>query len=109
MSFILKVVLVVVIVFCAEMGKKLPFLSALIATMPLTTLIVMLWIYGDTGGDIIKVNSFVRGVIWGAVPTVLFYIVVYFCFQKRLPLPAVLAAGFSVWAVGALVHQALLK
>ena len=43
------------------------------------------------------------------LPTILFFLVAYFCFQKQLSLWIVLCASFAVWVFAAFLHQWLLK
>jgi len=110
MQFLLKLLVsMAVIVGCAQIGKRLPALAGLIAAMPLTTLIVMAWLYADTGGDPAVMAAYARGVVWGMVPTGLFFGVALLCLRQQLPLAAVLTASFGVWLVGALIHQWLLR
>lgn len=98
-----------VIIFCSQIGKKLPTLAGLIATAPLTSLIVLLWLYSDRPSDFALMTSYTKGVLWGIIPTVLFFIVVYLCFRKQLSIWIVLSASFFVWLIAAAVHQYFLR
>ena len=110
MPFFYKLVITnIIIVFCAQVGKRFPALGGLIATMPLTSLLVLLWLYTDNPGDYRLMTDYTRGVLWGIIPTILFFVAVYLCFRRQLSLPLVLSAGFGVWLAGAAVHQWLLK
>ena len=40
-------------------------------------------------------TDYTRGVLWGIIPTILFFAVVYACFRRQLALPLVLSAGFG--------------
>ena len=110
MQFFSKLVITnIIIVFCAQIGKRFPTLGGLIATMPLTSLLVLLWLYSDNPGDFRLMTAYTRGVLWGIIPTILFFAAVYLCFRRQLALPLVLSAGFCVWLAGAAVHQWLLR
>ena len=110
MSFFIKLLIsVVIIVACSLIGKKMPTLAGLIATMPLTSLIVLLWLYSDNTGDYELMTNYTKGVLWGIVPTVLFFVIAFICFQKQMALHVVLSASFGVWLIGAMVHQWLLR
>jgi hypothetical protein len=50
-----------------------------------------------------------KGALWGLLPSILFFLVVYFCLKKGLPLTVVLLSGFAAWILAAAVHQWLLK
>ncbi len=98
-----------VILAAVKTGKRFPAFGGLIATMPLTSLLVLIWLYMDTSGDNRIMTGYVKGVLWGIVPTILFFLVAFIAFRKQLSLPLVLAASFGVWLIGAFVHQWLLR
>ena len=109
MQFIFKLLLTnAIILVCTFIGKKQPSLGGLIATMPLTSLIVLVWLYADNPGNYRLLTAYTAGVLWGIIPTILFFVAVYLCFRSQLPFPIVISAGFAVWLAGALVHQWLL-
>ena len=110
MRFAIKLLIsVCVISFCVVVARKLPSLAGLIAVMPLTGLIVLIWLYSENPGNFALMASYTRGAAWGIVPTMLFFFTAFLCFQKHLPLWIVLCAGFAVWLLAAVVHQWLLR
>jgi uncharacterized membrane protein (GlpM family) len=110
MQFFIKLgMAVAIIVFCSQVGRRFPSLGGLIATMPLTSLLVLAWLYSDDPGNSQLMAQYTRGAFWGIIPSMLFFMVLTICFRRELPLPVVLGAGFAVWLAGALVHQWLLK
>ena len=100
---------VTIIVVCTTIGKRFPSLAGLIATMPLTGLIVLIWLHADNPGNPELMIDYTKGAAWGILPSVLFFLVAFFCFKKHLGLPIALSAGFSVWLLGAFFHQWFLK
>jgi len=110
MRFVIKLLVsVCVIVFCTWIGQKRATLAGLIAVMPLTGLIVLVWLYLDYPGDFDRMTDYTKGALWGIVPSILFFLVAFICFRKHLSLWLVLCAGFAVWFVAAFIHQWLLK
>jgi uncharacterized membrane protein (GlpM family) len=110
MRFLIKLfVSLCIITVCTQIGRKLPSLAGLIAVMPLTGLIVLIWLYIDNPGDLDLMTGYTKGALWGILPTILFFVTAFLCFQRRLSLWAVLCASFTVWIVAAFVHQLLLK
>ena len=97
-----------VILACAHLGKKLPALGGLIATMPITTLLVMLWLRADAPGDRSLLIRYTSGVVWGIVPTALFFLSLRFCLQKGMGFASSLGASGLVWVAGAVAHQRFL-
>ncbi len=100
---------VFVIAVCLHIGKKQPTLAGLIAVMPLTGLLIMVWLYQDKPGDFETMIKYAKGAVWGILPSILFFATALFCFYKKMPLWIVLCASFAVWLAGAFVHQFLLK
>ena len=110
MRFVIKLLISVgIIVFCTQIGRKLPTLAGLIAVMPLTGLIVLVWLYSDSPNNFSLMTDYTRGALWGILPSILFFLVAFICFRKQLSLWIVLCASFAVWLVAAFIHQWLLN
>ncbi len=110
MRFVLKLLIsVCVISLCAAIGRHRPTLAGLIGVMPLTGLIVLIWLYLDNPGNLNLMAEYTKGAVFGIVPSILFFLVAFVCFHKHLPLWIVLCAGSAVWLAAAFVHQWLLR
>lgn len=109
MHFVLKLIGTnLIILLCVWLGKRFPALAGLIATMPITTLIVLLWLHHDSPHDRDLLSGYVGGVFFGVIPTLLFFGAAWLCLQRGCQLPATLLAAFAVWLAAAVVHQLLL-
>ncbi len=110
MQFLVKLfVSLCIIVFCTLISRKLPTLAGLIAVMPLTGLIVLVWLYLDNPGNFSLMTDYSKGALWGIIPSILFFLVAFICFRRQLPLWIVVCAGFAVWLIAAFIHQWLLS
>lgn len=110
MPFIAKLAISnLIIVCCLLVGKKIPALAGLMAAMPLTTLIVLTLLHFDNPGDGKNLIRFVEGVLFGIVPTILFFMALWFCLRRGVPFYASVSAGTLVWVAAAAVHQMILK
>lgn len=110
MQNLIKAGISLAIIFLATgIGKKLPSLAGLIAVMPLTGALVLVWMYVENRGNPDVMQEFAKGALWGIIPSILFFCIVFLCFKKQLPLPAVLCSGFGVWLAAAFIHQLILK
>ncbi len=110
MPFLAKLLLTnLVIVTCVQVGRRFPPLAGLIATMPITTLAVLLWLHSDNPGNSRLLADYARGALWGIIPTFLFFAAAWFCLRRDVALPLTLAAAFTVWLAGAAVHQWLVR
>lgn len=98
-----------IIVFCTQIGRKLPTLAGLIAVMPLTGLIVLLWLYTDNPDNLNLITDYTKGALWGILPTILFFLTALICFRRHMPLWIALCISFVVWFIAAFAHQWLLN
>jgi uncharacterized membrane protein (GlpM family) len=106
MRFLIKLLIsVCIIAFCAQIGRKLPTLAGLVAVMPLTGLVVLIWLYLDNPGNFGLISDYCKGALWGILPSILFFLVAFACFRKQLSLWIVLCASFAVWLIAAAIHQ----
>lgn len=109
-KFFIKIfITLIIIVLCAQIGKKAPLLAGLIATAPITTLIVLIWLWTDKPGDYNLVVNYTKAVCWGMIPTIFFFLTAYLCFKGRIQILPTVLFSFAIWFVGAVIHQLLLK
>jgi uncharacterized membrane protein (GlpM family) len=99
----------IVIIIATCVAKKSPSLAGLIAVMPLTGALVLVWVYLENRGNPTIMQGFARGALLGILPSVLFFAVALLCFKKDLSLPLVLCSSFVVWLAAALAHQWFLR
>lgn len=100
---------VVIIIFCAYIGKRVPTLAGLIAAAPITTLIVLLWLWSDKSGDFKLMTDYTKGVLWGLIPTAIFFAAALVCFKRNLSILPTLGISFALWLISAAIHQLILK
>lgn len=109
MGFVWKLLLANLLIAASVLvGRRVPSLAGLVATMPLTTLVVLVWLWSDAPGDYARAESYVRGVLWGILPSALFFVAALWGVRHHLPFPLVLATSFGVWLTGAALHRLLL-
>ena len=86
-QFAVKVlVTVVVVVAVSEVGKRSSLWGAVLASLPLTSILAFVWLYIDTG-DANAVSSLSRSIFWLVLPSLPLFIL----------LPAMLRIGWSFW------------
>ncbi len=85
--FIIKCVLSgIVIAAVSEIAKRSPALGALIVSLPLVSLLGILWLWRDTG-DIERIASHAESTFWYVLPSLPMF----------LALPAMLRADIGFW------------
>jgi len=77
----------VLVVAVSEAAKRSALFGALIASIPLTSVLAMIWLYVDTG-DTEKVARLSTGVFWLVLPSLVLF----------LTLPLFLRAGLGFYA-----------
>jgi uncharacterized membrane protein (GlpM family) len=110
MQLLIKIAISVAIILLATFSaKRFPSAAGLIGVMPLTGALVLAWVYLENQGDPGIMTGFAKGALWGMVPSVLFFLVAFFCLKKGFSLTIVLLSSFAAWLLAALVHQWALK
>lgn len=74
------------IVAISEISKRSTLLGALIASLPVVSLLAIIWLHFETG-DAAKISALSIGVFWLVLPSLAFFVV----------LPAALRAGWAFW------------
>lgn len=75
-----------VIVAVSEVAKRSSLFGALIASLPLTSLLAILWLYLETG-NVEKISALSSSILWLVLPSLLFFVA----------LPLLLRNGIHFW------------
>jgi hypothetical protein len=91
---IIKVIITsVLIVAISELSKRSSMIGALLASLPITSTLAMLWLYVDTK-DTGKVADLAGSVLWFAIPSVVFFVCLVVLLKKGAAF--YLTLGFSM-------------
>ena len=63
----------ILVIAISEAAKRWTLLGAIIASLPLTSILAMVWLYVDTG-SVEKVNALSHGIFWVVIPSLLFFL-----------------------------------
>jgi uncharacterized membrane protein (GlpM family) len=109
MLVVLKVALTaLVVVAIAEVAKRSTFLAAILASLPLTSLLAMIWLYADTG-DADKVADLAGGIFWLVLPSLALFIALPLMLRAGWPFGVSLLASSALTVACYFVMIALLK
>lgn len=86
-----------IIVVISEVSKKLPLLGSLIASLPLVSVLGMIWIYGETK-DMTKIASHAEGTFWYVIPSLPMFLLLPWMLRKGITFPISLATGLALTA-----------
>ncbi|NDH17464.1 MAG: DUF3147 family protein [Opitutae bacterium] len=87
-----------IIVIISEVSKRLPLLGSLIASLPLISVLGMIWMYGETK-DLIRIADHAEGTFWYVLPSLPMFLLMPFLLRKGISFPAALSAGIALTGV----------
>ena len=86
-QYLIKVLLTsLLVVAIAEIAKRSTLMGAVLASLPLTSILAIIWLYTDTS-DVARVADLARSIFWLVLPSLALFLV----------LPAALKAGWGFW------------
>lgn len=94
--FLLKTVITALIVAgISELSRRFSLMAALLASLPLTTLLAFIWIYLDTG-DTQKIAGMSHNVFWLVIPSLSLFLVLPWLLSQNIPFWAALLGACVV-------------
>jgi len=87
-----------IIVVISEVSKRLPLLGSLIASLPLISVLGMVWMYGETN-DLIRIADHAERTFWYVLPSLPMFLLMPFLLRKGISFPAALSAGIALTGV----------
>lgn len=86
-QYLIKVLLTaLIVVSITELSKRSTLLGALLASLPLTSILAMIWLYFDTK-NLEKITQLSTDIFWVVIPSLVFFIA----------LPVLIKLRFSFW------------
>jgi hypothetical protein len=86
------------IVLISELSKRSTFLGAVLASIPLVSVLAMIWLYVDTK-DAAQVASLSRSVFWLVLPSLTLFLLLPALLQRGLSFYVSLAASIGATIV----------
>ena len=87
-----------IIVLISELSKKLPLLASLVASLPLISVLGMIWMYGEKV-DNEKIAAHAEGTFWYVLPSLPMFLVMPWMMKKGISFPASLSAGIFLTGI----------
>jgi len=87
-----------IIVLISELSKKLPLLASLIASLPLVSVLGMIWMYGEKV-EVEKIAAHSEGTFWFVLPSLPMFLLMPWMLKKGISFPASLGAGIALTGV----------
>jgi hypothetical protein len=90
----------------SELAKRYGWFASILASLPLTSILAMVWLYHDTR-DVEKVSRLSIGVFWMVVPSLGFFLILP-VFLRHLPFAMAMILSCAAMALFYLAYGALL-
>jgi len=89
----------VIVALVSELARRSATAGALLASLPLTSVLAFVWLYRDTG-DGAQVAALAREIAWMVPPSLILFVVLPRLLGAGLSFPVALAIGCALTAAG---------
>jgi len=108
MPILIKVALTAVLVaLVSELAKRSPAFGALVASLPLVSVLGMIWLWRDTR-DPVRLAAHAEATFWYVLPSLPMFLLIPALLRAGVPFPLALAAGVALTVVLYLLTAAVL-
>ena len=98
-QYVVKIVVTAfVVVAISEVSKRSSFIGAVLASVPIVSVLAMIWLYSDTR-DVAQVAALARSVFWLVLPSLLLFLLLPILLTRGYPFYASLAASIGATIV----------
>lgn len=109
MQYLIKVVVTsLVIVGVAEIGKKFLLIAAILASLPLTSILAIIWLYTDTR-DVRKIIDLSTNIFWAVLPSLIFFLVLPILLKSGLKFSLAMIISIVVMSIAYGVYAIVLQ
>ncbi|WP_281245986.1 DUF3147 family protein [Oceanisphaera psychrotolerans] len=102
------VVTAILIVLISEVSKRSSFIGAVLASVPLTSVLAMLWLYIDTG-DTGRVKDLASSVFWLVLPSLALFVALTVLLAQGINFYLALAVSIGITAICYWIMVAILR
>ncbi|MFA9460285.1 DUF3147 family protein [Thiohalorhabdus methylotrophus] len=98
------VITAILVVAISEVAKRSSLIGGILASVPLTSVLAMVWLYVDTG-DVARVSALASSIVWLVLPSLVLFVVLPWLLHRGVsfPLALTVAIGATALAYWALV------
>ena len=106
---ILKILIsAILIALISEVSKRSTFFGAVLASIPLVSVMAMIWLYIDTN-DSLQVVQLSKGIFWLVIPSLVLFITFPFFIRLQFSFYTALSAAIFVMVVTYFITIAVLE
>ncbi|HXV21215.1 MAG TPA: DUF3147 family protein [Desulfuromonadales bacterium] len=109
MYFLLKVLISALIIAAAsEVARRDAPLAAILASLPLTSLLAILWLYHDTRNGHLA-GELATHIFWAILPSLLFFVAFPWLLKTGLRFSLSLLLSVGIMVVGYTIYAAIIR
>ncbi len=109
MYFLIKTLITaLVIVGVSEIAKRWSPVAAILASLPLTSILAMVWLYHDTH-DVAKIVDLSNGIFWAVLPSLLFFVALPMLLKAGVKFGLSMVLASAIMFVGYTIYVALMR
>lgn len=98
----------VLVVAISEAGKRSAVLGAILASLPLTSVLAFVWLYAETG-DTQKIAALSSGIFWLVLPSLILFVALPVLLRSGLGFAPAMVVSVALTAAGYGLMLAMLK
>lgn len=100
MYFLFKTLLTALVVAAvSEIARRYSLFAAAIASLPLTSILAMIWLWHDTH-DPQKIIDLSHGIFWMIIPSLVFFLALPWLLEAGLRFPLAMLIACALMSVG---------
>jgi len=107
--FLIKVLISgIIIAAVSELGRRYSLIAAILASLPLTSVLALTWLYLDTGNPQ-KVSELSIGILWAVLPSLLLFAVLPLLLKTGMRFAIAMPLACLMMFVGYTVYAGVLR
>lgn len=108
MQFFIKLVIsTFIIALVSEIARRFTLVAAIIASLPLTSILALVWLYYETG-SVQKIIDLSSSIFWAVLPSLVFFVVFPLFLKTGFKFAPALFLSALIMAVGYALYVFLL-
>ncbi|EKD63600.1 MAG: hypothetical protein ACD_51C00249G0020 [uncultured bacterium] len=98
MQYVIKIIIsALIIAGVSELGKKFTPVAAVLASLPLVSILAIIWLYSETK-NVQKIIDLSNGIFWAVLPSLIFFLVLPLLLKNGLKFtPAMIISAITMF------------
>ncbi|MEF8793899.1 DUF3147 family protein [Thiohalorhabdus sp.] len=92
------IVTAILVVAISEVAKRSALIGGILASVPLTSVLAMVWLHVETG-DVARISALASSIFWLVLPSLVLFLVLPWLLHRGVPFPLSLIAAIAATAL----------